>query len=121
MGVANADGYHSHRYTLALGELGQTGQTLMQANVAIVPFNPALWKHHHLLALGQQIDGQTKACHGGSALIDRKTTQAMQKPTLQAGHFIDRDHEAAIAPRDPSSGRVGKQKGIPAGPVGRGQ
>ena len=45
----------------------------------------------------------------------------MQKPTLQASHFIDRDHEAAVAARDPSPGCIGKQEGIPAGPMGRSQ
>ena len=118
MGVGKAHGHHRHLHPLALGQLGQACQSLLQPQGLILAVDPAFGEQHQLLTPLQQVHGQPQAGQGGAPLVDRKTSQPMQQPSLRADHLIPGDHEAAVPSGGPAAGPQGKQEGIPAGAVG---
>ena len=121
MAIANAHWQHLHRHPLVQGQLGQPGQARHQPQRFVSLLDAALGEDHQLLLGLEQLDGQAEGGGARPAGIDREAAQPLQEPALQAGHLINRDHEAAIAARAAPASRMGQQQGIPSGPVGGSQ
>ena len=116
--VADSNGNNRHVHPLALRQLGQAHQALMQTNRFVLALNLALRKHHQLLTGLQQINREPQGRHRRTALIHGKAAEPLQKPTLQPSHFGGGDHEAAITAGHASTGRHRQHQRIPSGPVG---
>ena len=99
--------------------MGQTHQAGPQLNRRVLPVNPAFGEHHHLLSVGQQVDGQTQGGHRRPSLVHREAAEPLQKPALQPPHFGGGHHEAAVAATDPTASGHRQHQGIPAGAVRR--
>ena len=90
----------------------------MEPQRFVVAMDASFGEHHQLLPPLQQIHRKPQAGQGGTALIHRKAAQPLQQPSLGSRHLVAGHHEAAIPPGHTTSGRMGQQQGVPAGPVG---
>ena len=75
--VANPHWDHRNLNAASLRQLRQSNQSLVELDRSILPLNPSLGKHHQLLAIGQQIDGESQRGHGGPPLIHWEATKAL--------------------------------------------